>query len=100
VEHVATFVKFFFVLFVCRVPVANVPPDVPQPASVVLDVPTCTARCPSPDSLAVTPGNIGREMAGEFSLKSSDFHVTLGIFYMPKICDMGQTDLLLRRKTC
>jgi len=29
--------------------------------------------------------NIGREF---------DFHVTLGIFYMPQICDMGQEELM------
>jgi hypothetical protein len=33
--------------------------------------------------------------------ESSEFHATLGIFYMPKIYDMGQTALLpLRRKSC
>jgi hypothetical protein len=33
--------------------------------------------------------------------ESSEFHATLGIFYMPQIYDMGQTALLpLRRKSC
>jgi hypothetical protein len=25
---------------------------------------------------------------------TADFHVNVGIFYMPQICDMGQTALL------
>ena len=38
------------------------------------------------------PTNFGQEF---------DFHVILGIFYVPQICDMGQTALLpLRRKGC
>jgi hypothetical protein len=33
--------------------------------------------------------------------RQSDFHVISGFFYMPHICDMGQTALLpLRRKAC
>ena len=39
-------------------------------------------------------------MAGNLA-ESSDFHATLGIFYMPQICDMGPTALLpFRRKAC
>jgi hypothetical protein len=35
------------------------------------------------------------------SAKNVDFHVHLGIFYMPQICDMGPTALLpFRRKAC
>ena len=41
------------------------------------------------ETLAVKGGTIGREMAGNLA-ESSDFHATLGIFYMPQICDMGQ----------
>jgi hypothetical protein len=38
------------------------------------------------------PTNFGREF---------DFHLILGIFYMPQICGLGQTALLpLRRKAC
>ena len=37
-------------------------------------------------------------MAGNLA-ESSDFHATLGIFYMPQICGMGPTALLpLRRR--
>jgi hypothetical protein len=39
-------------------------------------------------------------MTGNFA-DNGDFHVTIGIFYMPKICDMRTTALLLlRRKAC
>ena len=41
-----------------------------------------------------------RNVPTNFGLES-DFHVILGIFYMPQICDMGQTALLsLWRKAC
>ena len=51
------------------------------------------------ETLAVKGETIGREMAGNLT-KSSDF-VTLGIFYMLQICDMGLMALLpLRRKAC
>ena len=44
--------------------------------------------------------NCGRETVRQFCL-NSDFHVNLGIFYMPQIYDMGPTALLpLRRKAC
>jgi hypothetical protein len=43
---------------------------------------------------------VGREMSGNLA-ESSEFHATLGIFYMSQIYDMGQTALLpLRRKSC
>jgi hypothetical protein len=43
---------------------------------------------------------VGRETSGNLA-ESSEFHATLGIFYMPQIYDMGQTTLLpLRRKSC
>jgi len=43
---------------------------------------------------------VGEKCSDKFGLEF-DFHVILGIFYMPKICDMGQTALLpLRRKAC
>jgi hypothetical protein len=43
-------------------------------------------------------GNYGREITGNFAY-NGDFHATVGIFYMPQICDMGPTALLplLRR---
>jgi hypothetical protein len=41
------------------------------------------------ETLALKGRNIGLEMAGNLA-ESSYFHATLGIFYMPKICDMGQ----------
>ena len=41
-----------------------------------------------------------RNVPTNFGLES-DFHVILGLFYMPQICDMGQMALLsLRRKAC
>ena len=36
------------------------------------------------ETIAVKGGNIGREMACNLA-ESSDFHTTLGIFYMPQI---------------
>jgi len=43
---------------------------------------------------------VGEKCSDTFGLES-DFHLILGIFYMPEICDMGQTALLpLRRKVC
>jgi hypothetical protein len=43
---------------------------------------------------------VGEKCFKKFRLES-DFHVILEIFYMPQICDMGQTALLpLRRKAC
>jgi hypothetical protein len=45
-------------------------------------------------------GKCGREIKGNF-YDNGDFHATVGIFYMPQICDMGPTALLpLRRKAC
>jgi hypothetical protein len=38
-------------------------------------------------------GNCGWEMTGDFA-DSGGFHVIVGIFYMPQICDMGPTALL------
>jgi hypothetical protein len=44
---------------------------------------------------------IGREMAGQFCLHFLLPRKSQGCFYMPQICDMGQTALLsLRRKAC
>ena len=52
------------------------------------------------ETLAVKVGTIGREMAGNLA-KSSNFHATLGIFYVPQMCDMGPTALLpLQRNAC
>jgi hypothetical protein len=67
-----------------------------------LGVPTFCARCLHVQRrerpLAAEGGTLrGREI---FRLES-DFHLILEIFYMPQICDMGQTALLpLRRKAC
>ena len=38
---------------------------------------------------------VGEKCSDKFGLES-DVHVILGIFYMPQICDMGQTALRLR----
>ena len=69
-----------------------------------LDFPTFAARCLYVRNDARDPSserwNCGREIVRQFCL-NSDFHVNLGIFYMPKIYDMGRTALLpLRRKAC
>jgi hypothetical protein len=43
---------------------------------------------------------LGEKLSGNFA-ESSEFHATVGIFYMMQIYDMGQTALLpLRRKSC
>ena len=67
-----------------------------------LDVPTFTARCLYVRNYARDPSskrwNCGRETVWQFCL-NSDFHVNLGIFYMPQIYDVGPTAILpLRRK--
>ena len=90
------------VVAVCKVPAANIPVYTAACRLIlkplVLDVPTCNAGCLSRHNDARDP--IGREMAGNLT-EISDFHATLGIFYMPQICDMGPTALLpLRRKAC
>jgi len=64
-----------------------------------LDVPTFSARC-----LHVLHARdlqqrkvellVGEKCSDKFGLES-DFHVVPGIFYMPKICDMGQTALII-----
>ena len=69
-----------------------------------LDVPTFAARCLYVRNDARDPSsewwNCGREIVRQFCL-NSDFHVHLGIFYMPQIYDIGPTALLpLRRKAC
>jgi hypothetical protein len=58
-----------------------------------LDVPTISARCLHVQRrerpLAAQGGTLrGREMFRQISSRI-DFHVILGIFYMPQICDMG-----------
>jgi hypothetical protein len=42
-------------------------------------------------------GKCGQEMTGNFA-DNGYFHVTVGISYMPQICDMRQMVLLLLRK--
>jgi len=43
---------------------------------------------------------MGENLSGNFCL-NSDFHLNLGIFYMPQIYGMGPTALLpLGRKAC
>jgi len=63
-----------------------------------LDVPTFSARC-----LHVQRRErplVAEKCSDKFDLES-EFTVILGMFYMPQICDMGQTALLpLRRKAC
>jgi len=68
-----------------------------------LDVPTFSASClhvqrrERPLAAAVF---VGEKCSEKFRLEF-DLHVILEIFYMPQICDMGQTALLpLRRKAC
>ena len=69
-----------------------------------LDVPTFAAKFLYARNDARDPSserwNCGREIVREFCL-NSDFHLNLGIFYMPQIYDMGPIALLpLRRKAC
>jgi hypothetical protein len=63
-----------------------------------LDVSTFSARCLHVQRrerpLAAEGGTLLEgEMFGKFGLEC-EFHVILRIFYMPQICDMGQTALL------
>jgi hypothetical protein len=61
----------------------------------VFNIPTFTAR-----RLYVTTKLDFLAAKGNLA-ESSEFHATLGIFYMPQFYDMGQTTLLpLRRKSC
>ena len=67
-----------------------------------LDVPTFAVKClyVCKDVQAAKGGIVGEKFVREFCL-NSDFHLNLGIFYMPQIYDMGPTILLsLRRKAC
>jgi hypothetical protein len=69
-----------------------------------LEVPTFAARCLNVPINASAPSserwNCEREWSGDFAEMTS-FLRHLGIFYIPQICDMGQTALLpLRRKAC
>jgi hypothetical protein len=72
--------------------------------SLPLDVPTFAARCLHVPINASAPSserwNCERKWSGNFAEMTYFLH-HLGIFYMPKICDMGQTALLpFRRKEC
>ena len=55
-----------------------------------------------PETLVVKGGTTWARNGPVIWTKSCDFHAyTLGIIYMPQICDMGQTALLpFRRKVC
>jgi hypothetical protein len=69
-----------------------------------LDVSTFAVRCLHVPINASAPSNerwnCGREFSGDFA-EMTPFLRDLGIFYMPQICDMGQTALLpFRRKAC
>jgi hypothetical protein len=60
---------------------------------------------PTPtDAFCTLAAEAGTTMSGNRpvnSAKNVDFHVHLGIFYMPQICDMGPMALLpFRRKAC
>jgi hypothetical protein len=61
------------------------------------------ARTPT-DAFRTLAVEAGTTMSGNRpvnSAKNVGFHVHLGIFYMPPICDMGPTALLpFRRKAC
>ena len=60
-----------------------------------LDVPTLAARCLRPQrserSLQRKVELWARKMSGSNFCLNSDFHLNLGIFYMPQIYDMGLT---------
>jgi hypothetical protein len=70
-----------------------------------LDVSTFSARClhvQRRERPLAPEGElfVGEKCPDKFRLEI-DFHVILEIFYMPQICDMGQTALLpLQRKAC
>ena len=69
-----------------------------------LDVPTFAARClyvrNKARDFSSERWNYEREMIRQFCL-NSDFHINLGIFYMPQIYDIGPTSLLpLWKKAC
>jgi hypothetical protein len=69
-----------------------------------LDVPTFAARCLhvpiNPSAPSSERWNCGREWSSDFA-EMTPFLRHLGIFYMPQICDMGQTALFpFRRKAC
>jgi hypothetical protein len=69
-----------------------------------LDVPNFAASCLHVPINASTPSserwNCGRDKSGNFT-EMTQFLRHLGIFYMPQICNMGQTALLpFRRKAC
>jgi hypothetical protein len=68
----------------------------------VFNVPTFTARrlhVTTTLEILVAKGGtlLGENLSGNFA-ESSEFHATLGIFYMPQIYDMGQTALLPLRR--
>ena len=64
-----------------------------------LDVPTFAARCLYVRNDARNPSserwNCGREICPVI-LPKFDFHINLGIFYMPQIYDMGPKEGVLR----
>ena len=69
-----------------------------------LDLPTFDAKCQYVRNDARDRSserwNCGGEIVRNFCL-NSDFHLNLGIFYVPQIYDMGTTALIpLRRKAC
>jgi hypothetical protein len=69
--------------------------------SLPLDVPTFATRCLYVHNNARDPSSERWNWARNCPviLPNSDFHVNLGIFYMPQIYNMGPTALLpLRRK--
>ena len=64
-----------------------------------LDVPTLAARCLRPQRRERSQQRKVELWARKTS--GSNFHLSLGIFYIPQIYDMGPTALLpLRRKAC
>jgi hypothetical protein len=87
------------VLLLCGAPKAGVL----QPVHTIhtqcaFNVPTLTARrlhvTTTLETLAAKSGTLlGEKLSGNLA-ESSEFHATLGIFYMPQIYDMGPTALL------
>ena len=78
------------------VPATNAPGCTAAEGLLVLVLPTCTARCLHQSERK----NYLGEKWPVISTESYDFHAyTIGFFYMPQICDMGQRALLrFRRK--
>jgi hypothetical protein len=86
------------------------PLNVLQPTEAYCTNPVLVSPFSSPEALhfnrrerplSAKGGTIGEKCPIKFSHIIATSTVIVGLFYMPQICDMGQTALLpLRRKAC